>query len=386
MPQKTNVKYVDADGVVNPVTGGVGQAVDGQTIVAGDAVLLVHPPNGDAYAGPWIAATGAWSRATDWDVPADITLGDEWYVEDGAEYTGTKWHFDDDAVPTSLNTDLLTISQLTRRRALEQGSGISISGTTPPLITWTAPSDVENTFIEGLRVEYLTANSLRIGNGACFIPTSGVVNADTDIDITGMTLTASTWYYLYAYDAGGGVLAVEYSNVAPVTTPYRGAARAKGPDVGSDLTRRYIGAVYASATNTIRRFSRMSGSFTKWVVSQDGATRVVNGATNTTTASVDISAVCPPTARGVDASGWLNNANGATTLFITASGDGLQTVGTASGAGQLIVGPHNAANAVRMMNSGPIALAGLQALHYYQSDTGASRLHHVDVRGYYEER
>lgn len=317
MAQKANVTLVDAGGIVNPVTGGVGQAVDGQTVVAGDVVLLIHPPNGDAYAGPWVAAVGAWTRATDWDGPADITLGDEWYVEDGVEYTGTKWHFDDDAVPTSLNTDLLTISQLTRRRALDTGSGISISGTTPPVISWTAPSDVESTFYEGLRLVYLSATSIRIEAGAAYIPASGVANAETDTDLTGLTLTASTMYYLYAYDAGGGVLAFDApSTQAPTTTPYRGGARTKGPDGSPDLTRRYVGQLFASATNTVAKFiHRLPGTIIYDVATGASPYRVAdNSLTGASYLARSCSPVVPPTSRRAIAR--MNNTAGATIVQI----------------------------------------------------------------------
>lgn len=386
MAQKANVKLVDAGGIINPVTGGVGQAVDGQTVAAGDKVLLVHPPNGDAYAGPWVAASGAWTRATDWDDPAEIALGDEWYVEDGTEYTGTKWHFDDSAVPTSLNTDLLTISQLTRRRALAKGSGINISGTTPPVISWTAPSDVESTFIEGLEIEWLSANSIRVKNGAVYIPTSGVADIDTDLDLTGLTLTGSTWYYLYAYDAGGGVLAVDPpSTQAPVTTPYRGKARAKGPDVGSDLTRRYIGAVYATAANTMRRFVNLPNSFTKWLVSQDGGARVFNRTTTLQTATDDsITALCPPTADAVFVSGFVVNST-ASTLYISSVDDGLIASGVVGPTvGQLAIGP-TASGGPRIQGSGPIALGATKSLRSGQSAAnGVSSS--GDVLGYWAGR
>ena len=58
LAEKASVRLIDVNGVINPLVGGVGQAVDGTTVAAGDEVLLVSPPNGSAYAGPYVAATG----------------------------------------------------------------------------------------------------------------------------------------------------------------------------------------------------------------------------------------------------------------------------------------------------------------------------------------
>lgn len=384
MPQKTNTRLVDADGVVNPVTGGVGQAVDGQTIVAGYTVLLIHPPNGDSYAGPWVAAAGAWTRATDWDTTGDITPGDWWYIEQGAEFQGTTWHFEDTVAPTTLNTDPLTIGMFSRRRALEQGTGISISGTTPPVVTWTAPSDVQSTFIEGLKVEYLTANSIRIHAGACYIPTTGICTVDTDIDLTGLVLTASTWYYLYAYDAGGGVLAVDPpSTVAPVTIPYRSEARTKGPDVTPDSTRRLIGALFASATNTIRRFAPVGTDFVQWQVDLNSTLRAGNALTATVGADLDVSAFAPSYAEGIHVGIYFINSDNTSLFYITAAGDGLMTVGGSEAAGQLWAITAPAANMNRSQTAGRIAFAGSRTLRHRQTAAGASRSGNIDIMGYY---
>ena len=303
MPEQASVRLCDAYGIINPVTGGVGQAVDGETVAVGDEVLLINPPNGDAYAGPYVAAVGAWARRGDWDTVAEIEPYDWWNVREGGEFEGTKWQYEDTEAPTTLNVDLLTIGLWGRRRALEEGDGINIEGTTPPLINWEDPSELNLSFIEGLKLEYVSATSVRIKAGACVLPTGSVINTTSDITLSGLTLTASTLYYIYGYDVGGGVLGVDPPSLQRPATAYRGNARAKGggtggaldnanPDTEPDLTRRHIGTIYASATNVVQRFIVHPDDFVQYITDYEaGNTIISTGTSNTSNATRTASTV-----------------------------------------------------------------------------------------------
>lgn len=392
---------------VDLVAGGVGQVADGLVVGETEAAedwFLVGQDNSTEN-GPYsVTPAGVWSRHAEMSEMAEFRYGTRILVGPGQVEAGdSEWYYAGPTNPT-LGTALLDFKLRGWRTPLDAGAGLEKNGNklqlptrggvqgtkTNPIITHDekgiatavqSGADAQTTLYEGLRAVYLAANALRIELGAILIPSVGILQFDDPVDKTNLSGLTVGWNYAYAYMSETGP-AIELSPTVP-DTPYRGGARLKT----GDSTRRYIpnSAFYASGANTIRKPSKTRG-FTRWILTQDAAPlRVVQGATNTTTVAVDISPVCPPTAVAVDVSGWLNNGDNSSTLYISAAGDGLQTVGVNSGAGQLAVGPHNAVSAVRMQNSGRIDLFGSASLHHHQSAVGASRSHHVDVRGYWEE-
>jgi hypothetical protein len=74
---------------IDTATGGL-LTVDGVTLVAGDRVLC-RVQNLSKDNGIYIAAAGAWSRATDADATGEITPGAFWYVEEGSTQAATQW-------------------------------------------------------------------------------------------------------------------------------------------------------------------------------------------------------------------------------------------------------------------------------------------------------
>jgi hypothetical protein len=104
-------------------------------------------------------------------------------------------------------------------------------------------------YIEGLIPKWISATSISLSSGAAYMPAAGkVMVVASDLTLSGLTLTAATWYYLYLYD-NAGVAAIELSDVAPAD-PYNGTARTK---TGNN-TRRFITAIRAQVANVIRKF------------------------------------------------------------------------------------------------------------------------------------
>lgn len=133
----------------------------------------------------------------------------------------------------------------------------------------------------------------------------------------------------------------------------------------------------------MRRFHR-SGGFTRWVADLNTTLRVVSAAINTNTLAADISSLVPATADVVEVAAQLHNTDNVSNLYISAAGDGLQTVGAAPNGGQLYV--NTAQAAPREQASGPVALIGnARSLYYAQTGLGASRYAHIDILGYWEE-
>ena len=307
--------------------------------------------------------------------------GDWWYIREGSEKWGWTYHFENSSQLATINTTSLTIGPRSRRRVEEPGGGIDISGTTPPMISWNAPSDVESTFIEGLQLEYLSANSLRIKAGAAYIPLTGVADMSADLDFTGLTLTANTWYYLYCHDAGGGVLGIDPpSTVAPNTTPYRGNARSKGPDVEPDLTRRYIpnSAIRCSSVaNTLLRFEKQ-GNFTKYQTDLV-TTRVLNAGAASANTLIACAAFIPPTTTLGEFQFHGDYTNTNRNYYFHTPGDGLSP---AAAQGQYTVSVTGGTTLPRL--SGPLFTDSSQQIEYGGGGAGANVS--IYVSGYWEER
>lgn len=87
------VPYLDCvyatTGAINLATNGL-TAVDTGAIVAGDRIL-VKDQAAPAENGIYIAAVGAWTRATDYDVTAEVRLGSFFYVTSGTVNAGNRY-------------------------------------------------------------------------------------------------------------------------------------------------------------------------------------------------------------------------------------------------------------------------------------------------------
>lgn len=98
-------------------------ARDGVTPVAGDRVLAVGQTTASQN-GVWIAAAGAWTRATD-----TITSQSFWFVEEGTQGIGTQWKVSTSG-PITVGTTALTIPQYGAATAYTWGNGLSATGNT----------------------------------------------------------------------------------------------------------------------------------------------------------------------------------------------------------------------------------------------------------------
>jgi hypothetical protein len=104
-------------------------------------------------------------------------------------------------------------------------------------------------YIDGLKMVYVSGNALTARSGAAFIPGLGrVLFSPADITLTGVALSASTWYHAYLY-LNGAVPALELVTTAPAA-PYSGTARVKT----GDTSRRYIGSAKTNAAAAIIKF------------------------------------------------------------------------------------------------------------------------------------
>jgi hypothetical protein len=101
-------------------------AIDGVTPIAGDRILAKNQTTASAN-GVYVAAAGAWARATDADASAEMTPGAFWYVEEGTVNGKTQWRLENTGTIT-LGTTSLTINQF-------GGAATSYTGSTSILLS-----------------------------------------------------------------------------------------------------------------------------------------------------------------------------------------------------------------------------------------------------------
>jgi len=110
---------------VDLATGGL-LTVDGVTLVAGDRVL-VKSQTVPAENGIYIVASGAWTRAEDYDTAVEIQAGDFVFVSGGTLYSSTGW-VQENAV-TTLGTDPIVWDQFSGAGTFTAGNGLTLTGT-----------------------------------------------------------------------------------------------------------------------------------------------------------------------------------------------------------------------------------------------------------------
>ncbi|WP_162560845.1 hypothetical protein [Methylobacterium durans] len=103
-------------------------ALDGVTPVAGDRILATAQTT-TSQNGVYVAASGAWTRATDADQTGEITPGAFWFVEEGTTYGKTQWRVNNTGTIT-LGTTAITIVQFGAAAAYTAGSngGLQLVG------------------------------------------------------------------------------------------------------------------------------------------------------------------------------------------------------------------------------------------------------------------
>lgn len=101
------------------------QTIDGVSVVAGDRVLVKNQSS-EAANGIYIAATGAWSRAADFDAGSEV-VGATVFVSEGTANGNSQWNMTTDG-PITIGTTSLVWVQVGGGSSYTAGAGISISG------------------------------------------------------------------------------------------------------------------------------------------------------------------------------------------------------------------------------------------------------------------
>jgi hypothetical protein len=107
-------------------TGGT-PTIDGVTSVSGDRILL-RAQTAPAENGIWVAAAGAWARATDALLAGDL-LNAAVFVSEGTLYADTAWVMTTNA-PITVGTTGLTWVQFAGSATYVGGAGLTLTGNT----------------------------------------------------------------------------------------------------------------------------------------------------------------------------------------------------------------------------------------------------------------
>lgn len=100
------------------------QTIDGVSVIAGDRVLVKNQSAGSAN-GIYVAATGAWTRSTDFDSGAEA-LGAAVFVSEGSTQGNSSWVQTADA-PITLGTTALVFAQFGAGTSYTAGNGITLA-------------------------------------------------------------------------------------------------------------------------------------------------------------------------------------------------------------------------------------------------------------------
>lgn len=147
-------------------------------------------------------------------------------------------------------------------------------------------------YIDGLKMVWNSATSISVTSGTCYIQASNaVISFPSTLTLSGLSLTASTWYHLYGY-LNSGTPAIELVTTAPAAA-YSGTARSKT----GDTSRRYLGSILSDASGNVANFAHGSDGFVVWQLDTRNAPfRCLSSGVATVATTVSLSGAIPVTA------------------------------------------------------------------------------------------
>jgi len=150
-----------------PITKSNTQTIDNVSLVVGDRVLVKDQGSGnEAEHGVWIVANGPWTRATDFDEPAEVTAGVFFFVTEGTTHADSGWVISTND-PIIVGTDPITFVQFSGAGQIVAGDGLSKTGNTLAVNVNSSTGGLE------ISADSLQLKSTVAGNGLTY--TDGVI-------------------------------------------------------------------------------------------------------------------------------------------------------------------------------------------------------------------
>lgn len=134
-----NKAYVDSisagitprTGVVAATTANITlsapQTIDGQSVIAGNRVLVKNQTL-PAQNGIYDVAAGAWTRSSDSDTAGELLFGYYYFVSSGSTQASTSWFIQ--TAPATINVSPVLFSQFSASSTYLAGTGIQLTGNT----------------------------------------------------------------------------------------------------------------------------------------------------------------------------------------------------------------------------------------------------------------
>ena len=183
----------DVATTINVVLSGL-QTIDGVLLAAGNRVLVKNQAK-PAENGVYVAAAGAWSRATDADTAAELPGGTTLFVKTGTQNRNTVWNIDNSITETATTvSNSAVVSNLFSTQSLvvgmlAVGAGIPANTTIAAInpdghsirLSANATLSGSNTPVSFISPLALTLNTSPIR----FLPVGGDVAVTSATDITG---------------------------------------------------------------------------------------------------------------------------------------------------------------------------------------------------------
>lgn len=213
------------------------QTIDGVAVVAGDRVLVKGQTSASEN-GIYVAAAGAWSRATDADEPSELNAGTFVFVEEGTSGGDTGWVVSTNN-PVVIGTDAMNWTQFSGAGVITAGTGLAQDGTVFSVVAG-----------DGITVD---------GSG---VSIASDYAGQTSIDTVG-TITSGTWNGSTVDVAHGGTGATTLTSGEYLVGNGTGAIQSVSSIPGSDIS----GDISGNAENVT------------------GTVAVENGGTGATTAA-----------------------------------------------------------------------------------------------------
>lgn len=168
-------------------------------------------------------------------------------------------------------------------------------------------------YIDGLILQWDGAKAVSVSEGSAYIESSGtVLDVAARLSLTGLTISASTWYHAYLY-SNAGAPALELVTTAPAA-PYSGKARSQ---TGAN-TRRYLGSFKSDASgNLYKQQFTQNGKVQYFTAIGTAPFQLTTGGFTTTPTTFSAAAVVPVTS--TIAEGTVHNPNAGQGLYFANS-------------------------------------------------------------------
>ena len=153
-------------------------------------------------------------------------------------------------------------------------------------------AQILGTKIDGVKLTWNSATSITVGIGLLVAENRDVINIASAITKSSLSLSASTWYHVYAY-LNSGTPAAEVVTTAPAA--WKGTAYSKT----GDTSRRYVGSVLTDGSGNVRYFAHNPADNSVRYgrnVMLGAPFRILNAGAAASATAISISGVAPVTA------------------------------------------------------------------------------------------